>query len=229
MDTIKYERLCRRINYTFKDKSILQQALTHRSAGSENNERFEFLGDSVLSLVISNALFIQFPNRTEGELSRLRSYLVKGEMLAEVALEIDLGDHLFLGQGELKSGGFRRSSILADALEALFAAVFIDGGIEESKRVILHLFQSRLKDDNLNDNLKDPKTQLQEYLQSIKCPLPNYELTHVEGEEHSQVFHIQCKVDKLDMMTEGKGSNRRKAEQRAAQRMMKQIKTLKVK
>jgi len=181
------DRLCRKLQYEFKNLAYLKQALTHRSASHLNNERFEFLGDAILSFVIANALFEKFPKESEGQLSRLRAFLVKGEMLAKIGLELELGDYLHLGQGELKSGGFRRESILADAMEAIFAAVFFDGGISNAQQVILHLYQAYLEDDNLNNNLKDFKTQLQEYLQSHKYTLPKYTLTHVEGEELIQM------------------------------------------
>lgn len=220
---IDLERLCRRLDYQFEQFAYLKQALTHCSAGIDNYERFEFLGDSILSFVIAHKLFNQFPHQSEGHLSRLRSFLVRGEMLAEIAKEISLGDFLLLGQGELKSGGFRRASILADALEAVFAAVFLDGGIDAAEQVILKLFHSRLEDPNLNDCLKDAKTQLQEYLQAEKYTLPEYTLTKVEGEEHDQIFYITCVVEELGYITHGEGSNRRKAEQLAAKLMLKQL------
>ncbi|MCC5013933.1 MULTISPECIES: ribonuclease III [Legionella] len=218
------QRLSRRLGYEFKTLALLKQALTHCSAGSENNERFEFLGDSILSFVIANALFEMFPEQSEGQLSRLRAFLVKGEMLAEIATEIELGDYLYLGQGELKSGGFRRASILADALEAIIAAVFLDGGIQASQQLILSLYQSRLDDEGLHDNLKDAKTQLQEYLQAEKRPLPEYNLTKIEGEEHEQVFHVSCKVSGFRTVTSGQGPNRRKAEQHAATLLLQLLK-----
>lgn len=218
------QRLCRRLNYTFNDIAHLKRALTHCSMGSENNERYEFLGDSILSFVIAHALFQLFPDYSEGKLSRLRAFLVKGEMLAEIAMELELGDYLYLGQGELKSGGFRRASTLADALEALIAAVYLDGGIEASQQFIHHLFKSRLQDESLHDNLKDAKTLLQEYLQSQKMPLPEYVLERTEGEEHDQVFYIQCKVQGIALVTEGVGASRRKAEQIAAQLLLQQLK-----
>ncbi|MDP3562550.1 MAG: ribonuclease III [Legionellaceae bacterium] len=217
-------RLCRRLNYQFKNQAYLKQALTHRSMGSVNNERFEFLGDSILSMVIAKTLFEKFPNQSEGQLSRLRAYLVKGEMLAQIAQELELGDYLFLGQGELKSGGFRRASTLADALEALFAAIFLDDGFEACQRVILDLYQTRLNDGSLNDTLKDAKTQLQEYLQSKKKALPQYVLTEIIGEEHEQIFHITCTVAELSLSTQGKAETRRKAEQLAAQQVLQMIK-----
>jgi ribonuclease-3 len=210
------ERLCRRLDYEFKTLAYLKQALTHCSAGSANNERFEFLGDSILGVVISHALFEHFPNQNEGQLSRLRASLVKGEMLASIALELELGDCLYLGQGELKSGGFRRASILADALEAVFAAVFFDSGFDAAQHVILHLYRTRLDNPELNNTLKDGKTQLQEYLQSKKLPLPEYTLTKVTGYEHEQIFYVTCVVPTLKQTTKGKAETRRKAEQIAA-------------
>ncbi|CEK10042.1 ribonuclease III [Legionella hackeliae] len=224
MGSSDLQRLCRRLGYQFKNPAFLKQALTHCSAGSLNNERYEFLGDSILSFVIAHALFSEFPEQTEGQLSRLRAFLVKGEMLAEIATEIELGDHLFLGQGELKSGGFRRASILADALEAVIAAVFLDGGIEASKQLVLRLYQSRFEDETLHDNLKDAKTQLQEYLQAHKKPLPEYSLAKVEGEEHDQLFYVTCKVSGRKNPTLGCGSNRRKAEQEAAKQLLQELK-----
>jgi ribonuclease III len=218
------QRLCKKLDYQFNQPAYLKQALTHCSVGDKNNERLEFLGDSVLSLVIANALCDKFPERSEGELSRLRSFLVKGEMLAKIAADLELGDYLYLGQGELKSGGFRRASILADALEAIFAAVFLDGGFTKSQHVILNVYQTRLNDPQLDDNLKDAKTQLQEYLQSKKLPLPVYTLTKVVGEEHDQVFHILCDVAQLNLSTKGHGDNRRKAEQQAAKQLLNQLK-----
>ena len=215
-----FQRLYKSIGYAFKEPAYLKQALTHCSAGTINNERLEFLGDSILSFVIANALYETFPEQSEGELSRLRSYLVKGEMLAKIALELGLGEYLYLGQGELKSGGFRRASILTDALEAIFAAVLLDGGFMASKQVILNVYQTRLNDKNLHSNLKDAKTQLQEYLQAKKHPLPEYILTKIEGEEHEQVFHVVCEVAGLKSSAHGHGENRRKAEQHAAKLLL---------
>jgi ribonuclease-3 len=222
---IDLERLCRSLNYQFQKPALLKQALTHCSVGSLNYERFEFLGDSVLSFVIANELFNKFPLQSEGQLSRLRSFLVKGEMLAEIAKELPLGDFLYLGQGELKSGGFRRASILADALEAIFAAIFLDGGIAAAKEVILNVYRSRLNDPNLNDCLKDAKTQLQEYLQAEKYALPEYTLTKVEGDEHDQIFYVTCTVDGIKNIAYGQGPNRRKAEQLAARSLLEQLRT----
>ncbi|KTD65702.1 ribonuclease III [Legionella spiritensis] len=218
------DRLCRRLGYEFQNPVHLKLALTHCSMGSDNNERYEFLGDSILSFVIAHALFEQFPECSEGKLSRLRAFLVKGETLAEIAMELHLGDHLYLGQGELKSGGFRRASTLADALEAMIAAVFLDGGMEEARNLIHRLFSTRLQDDCLHDHLKDSKTMLQEYLQANKQPLPEYALIGVEGEEHNQMFCVSCSVTGVDKVTQGIGPNRRKAEQQAARLLLQHLK-----
>lgn len=218
---VNLEKLSKRLNYHFENKNYLKQALTHCSSSSDNYERFEFLGDSILSFVIAKELFIRFPSHTEGQLSRLRSFLVKGEMLSEIAREIELGGFLFLGQGELKSGGFRRSSILADALEAVIAAIYLDSGINAATKAILKLYRSRLDDPHLNDCLKDAKTQLQELLQASKYPLPEYILTKVEGGEHDQMFYVSCTIKGISQITYGEGSNRRKAEQLAANVMLK--------
>lgn len=216
-------RLCRRLNYEFQNKKLFKRALSHCSVGSENYERLEFLGDSILSFVIANELYHQFPQYSEGQLSRLRAFLVKGEMLAEIAQELNLGDCLYLGQGELKSGGFRRASILADSLEAVFAAVFLDGGISAAQTVILALYRSRLDSSNLEYCLKDAKTQLQEYLQAEKYTLPEYTLTKVEGDEHEQTFYITCTVQGIEKSSFGQGPNRRKAEQLAAKSLLEQL------
>ena len=184
----------------------------------------EFLGDSILSCVIANALYEQFPHRSEGELSRLRAFLVKGDRLAEIATEINLGDHLLLGPGELKSGGFRRASILTDALEAILAAVFLDGGFLACQTVILKLYQTRLQNPELDHHLKDAKTQLQEYLQAHKHPLPEYTLSHVEGEEHHQQFHVTCTVTALSLSTKAHAETRRRAEQDAAKQILNRLK-----
>ena len=217
-------RLSQRLGYTFTNESYLIQALTHCSAGEKNYERLEFLGDSILNMVISCSLFGRYPQQSEGQLSRLRAFLVKGDMLADIALEIDLGSYLFLGQGELKSGGFRRRSILADALEAVFAAIFLDGDLAQAERVILNLYNDRLLEEALDANLKDAKTQLQEHLQAHKLPLPIYTVEQVIGDEHEQVFHTTCQIPTLNMSSEGRGETRRKAEQDAAILMLQQLK-----
>lgn len=212
--------LSTRLDYTFQNTAYLKQALTHCSVGPINNERLEFLGDSILNFVIASELFQRFPHESEGWLSRLRAHLVSGETLAQIALDISLGNHLLLGQGELKSGGFRRASILADALEAIFAAVFLDGGYKDTQAVILKLYHSRLEQKLPDNHLKDFKTQLQEYLQSKKLSLPVYQLIKTQGEEHNQVFHITCEVSELELQTYGQSSSRRKAEQQAAKKFL---------
>lgn len=218
--TLDQDRLYKKIGYKFCDPQMLQQALTHRSAGKVNNERLEFLGDSILNFVIAEAIYTQFPNIQEGDLSRLRASLVKGEKLAELAREIVLGDHLILGSGEMKSGGFRRESILADTLEAIIGAVYLDSNFESCKKLILGIYQQPLSSITDIENLKDPKTRLQEYLQSRKLPLPEYQLEGVVGESHNQIFTISCNVSGVENKTIGKGSSRRKAEQESARRIL---------
>lgn len=220
MTLFKRERLCRTLKYQFKNSSLLEQALTHRSAGHKNNERLEFLGDSILNFVIAHALYERFPEVSEGQLSRLRAHLVRGEMLAIVAQTIDLGDYLLLGQGELKSGGYRRESILANTLEALFGAIYLDGDFANCQQVILNLYASQLQNEQLELNVKDAKTDLQEYLQRQKLELPNYKLIKVVGEMHEQIFHTSCTINNPNHQTIGEGPTRRKAEQIAAQKML---------
>lgn len=218
------QSLFRRIDYPFKDNSLILNALTHRSLGIQNNERLEFLGDSVLNFVIAEALFNHYPDSSEGELSRLRSFLVKGETLAELSRELNLGNYIQLGQGELKSGGFRRESILADCFEAMIAAIFLDSGFDECRRVILNIYDSRIKDKYIFNHLKDPKTLLQEYLQGNKIALPDYELIAITGKQHNQQFEVQCEVKAKSLKALGKGTTRRKAEKAAAQNMLQMLK-----
>lgn len=217
------DRCSQNVGYTFERPELLQEALTHRSAGSRNNERMEFLGDSVLNFVIAAELFRRFPQAAEGDLSRLRATLVKGDRLAEIASRLNLGEFLVLGSGELKSGGFRRSSILSDALEAIFGAVLLDGGFQRAHDLILNIYHDLL--DSLPDvsQLKDPKTRLQEFLQARKLPLPEYVVAEVTGEAHRQVFTIACKVESLGIDTQGSGNSRRKAEQNAALQALGQL------
>ncbi|MES9900096.1 MAG: ribonuclease III [Sedimenticola sp.] len=217
------ERLIRAIDYEFRDNSLIETALTHRSVGKDNNERLEFLGDAILGFIIADELFSQFPEANEGELSRLRARLVKRDSLAKLARIIDLGKYLCLGTGELRSGGYSRSSILADALEALFAAVYLDGGYSEARRIILKLFKAELASLNEESQSKDPKTCLQELLQARKLQLPNYSIIDVSGEQHEQQFTVRCLVEGLEIETIGTGESRRKAEQDAAYRLLGQI------
>ncbi|MGA7800263.1 MAG: ribonuclease III [Gammaproteobacteria bacterium] len=208
------------LEYQFQNPQLLAYALTHRSAGSRNNERLEFLGDAILSLVIAEALYRQLPAATEGELSRLRATLVRRETLAELARGLDLGEYLTLGSGELKSGGFRRDSILSDALEAVFGALYMDGGFVVASRCIGRLFAQRLESLPSAAALKDPKTQLQEYLQSRRLELPVYEVLEVHGQAHNQTFQVQCRIPGTDHSSRGRGGSRRKAEQDAARNLL---------
>lgn len=209
-------KLCRQINYQFDNPDHLHLALTHRSASSQHNERSEYLGDSVLNFIVAHALYDEYPKATEGELSRYRATLVKKDTLAEIARDLNLGDYIKLGSGELKSGGFRRASILADGLEALIAAVLLDSGFESAKTLVHHLFEARVK-IVAEKELKDPKSRLQEYLQSRRHDLPNYEVKSVSGDPHLQHFVVVCEVPVLSIKTEGEGSSRRRAEQAAAE------------
>lgn len=220
----KLAELSRKIGYQFNDTSLLLQALTHRSAKGEHNERLEFLGDSILGFVIAQALFFQFPKESEGDLTRMRSSLVKGVTLAEVARSFDLGDYLILGPGELKSGGFRRDSILEDAFEAIVGAVFLDSDLDTTKAFILSIFEKRLAKIKPGHGQKDPKSQLQEYLQGRKIPVPEYEVIQVTGQSHQQEFTVECSTEILENTVITKGSSRRKAEQAAASKILELIK-----
>ncbi len=211
------ERLSRRIGYRFTDSSLLQAAMTHRSAGSRNNERLEFLGDGALNFVIGEAVFRKRADSPEGDLSRLRASLVREQTLGEIASDLDLGDYLRLGSGEMKSGGFRRPSILADAVEALIGAVYVDGGFDAARALVLRLYEDRLQSLPDADTLKDPKTRLQEYLQSRRMTLPRYSVLKVSGEPHKQNFQVECHVEDAGLTSLGEGASRRRAEQAAAE------------
>ncbi|XKE46821.1 ribonuclease III [Halomonas organivorans] len=210
----------RRIGHDFAQPELLELALTHRSFGGRNNERLEFLGDSIVNFVIAEDLYQRFPQAREGQLSRLRARLVKGQTLAELAREMHFGDHLRLGSGEMKSGGHRRDSILADAVEAVIGAIYLDAGMETARARVLAWYAERLEAIDLQDTQKDPKTRLQEFLQSRQVALPRYEVISVEGEAHAQTFTVECHVDILDEHTQGIGSSRRHAEQQAAERAL---------
>jgi ribonuclease-3 len=212
-----------RLGYRFADPTLLDAALTHRSAGRVNYERLEFLGDAVLSFAVAELVFRAHADAAEGDLSRYRASLVSGHTLAVIATELALGDQLRLGGGELKSGGFRRQSILADALEALFGAVYLDGGLEAARRVIERLFAGRLAVLPDADDLKDPKTRLQELLQGQGRRLPNYALEEVTGEPHEHWFVATCEVVDLGLHERGEGPSRRRAEQAAAERILEQL------
>jgi ribonuclease-3 len=215
--------LTRQLNYEFKDETLLHEALTHRSVASLNNERLEFLGDGALNFVIAAQLFEQYPGVQEGDLSRLRASLVNRDSLAKVARRLNLGDYIRLGPGEMKSGGFRRTSILADAVESIIGAVYRDDGFEQCRRLILDLFADRLEQQPDLQGLKDAKTQLQELLQSQRIALPEYNVTDISGKSHDQQFTVECRIDALGCTTTGSGRSRRKAEQIAAERAIEQI------
>jgi len=218
------DRLQRKLGHVFTDPTLLAQALTHRSFGQPNNERFEFLGDSVLNCAMSMALFKRFSGLREGELSRVRSSMVCQDALARVATDIDLGSCLRMGEGELRSGGFRRPSILADALEALIAAVCLDAGFEAARALVDRLFEPLLAEVDPAEPGKDAKTALQEWLQGRKIALPTYTMIRVLGEAHAQEFEIACEVPKFSLRTVGRGSSRRAAEQQSAALALEQLK-----
>ena len=209
-------RLERKLGYSFTDQDLMILALTHRSFAGRNNERLEFLGDAILNFVAGEVLFERFPQAREGQLSRLRARLVKGETLAVLARGFELGEYLRLGSGELKSGGFRRESILADALEALIGAIYLDAGMEAARERVLDWLTGELDGLTLVDTNKDPKTRLQEFLQSRACELPRYEVVDVQGEPHCRTFMVECQVALLNEKTLGQGGSRRIAEQVAA-------------
>lgn len=213
-------RLEQSLNYSFKNPSLLQDALTHRSAGSKNNERLEFLGDSILNFVIAAEIFSKYPKLSEGDLSRIRASLVNKDGLFRVATDLKLGNYLTLGSGELKSGGHRRNSILADAVEAILGAVYLDSEFAIVRDLVLMLYQDQLNNVPDPDQLKDAKTRLQEILQSRKYSLPNYDVIDVTGQAHNQQFTVKCIINELDLQTEGKASSRRKAEQQAADKII---------
>ncbi|WP_420591605.1 ribonuclease III [Bacterioplanoides sp.] len=217
-------KLSQRLGYQFKDQSLVELALTHRSKGVENNERLEFLGDSILSVVISEDLYQRFPEAKEGKLSRLRARIVKGKTLAEVAKEFDLGDFLLLGSGELKSGGHKRDSILADAVEALIGAIYLDSGLDAARERVLAWFETRLDNLSLEDPIKDPKTQLQEIQQAAGSRLPKYEVLSVDGPTNEQVFTVTCFIPEIEAPVTATGSSRRNAEQTAAATVLEQLK-----
>ena len=215
--------LYKTLQYRFDDAALFRQALTHRSATGSNNERLEFLGDAILDFVISEALYHTRPEASEGDLSRLRSVLVKDVTLASIATELELGLHLILGGGERKTGGHRRESILADAVEAIFGAIFLDRGYAAAKDVIERVYASRLSDLPDVEALRDPKTRLQEWLQARQMSLPVYELVNVTGQEHRQKFEVSCAVTEIPTPTTGTSTTRRKAEQKAAAKMLTEL------
>jgi len=212
--------LKRSLDYEFENIQFLEQALTHRSAHGINNERLEYLGDAVLDFVISEAVYNERPDASEGVLSRLRASLVKDATLAELSNDLGIGDHLILGSGEKKSGGHRRASILADALEAIFGAVYLDAGFDEARRVIHNAFAGRLVEFPDSAEQRDPKTRLQELVQARKIALPEYRVEKVDGKAHKQTFSVRCTIAELDASTTGSGTTRRDAEQESAEQML---------
>ena len=212
-----------RLGHTFATPDFARQALTHRSFGTPHNERLEFLGDSILNCAVATLLYERFPLLPEGDLSRLRAALVNQASLSEVAQKLGLGDRLRLGEGELKSGGFRRPSILADSLEALLGAVFLDAGFEATRKTVEHLLEERLHRAEGSPVDKDPKTELQEHLQGRRLQLPRYAVMKTEGEAHDQTFTVECVVDDLALTATGQGASRRAAEQAAAQGVLAQL------
>jgi len=222
-DSPSKEPIAGRLGYSFKKLGLLAQALTHRSFSANNNERLEFLGDGALNFIIANQLYNRFNKLPEGDLSRLRAQLVKESTLCEIAQNLNVGESLKLGEGELKNAGWRRPSILADALEAIVGAVYIDGGYKAAETLVLKLFQDKLKDIDPKIIDKDAKSQLQEYLQSKKMDLPDYNVVLIEGEAHAQTFKVACEIKALSISTIGDGTSRRIAEQRAAQLVLEKI------
>jgi ribonuclease III len=209
-----------KLSYEPRDAALFSAALTHRSVSAANNERLEFLGDAVLNLLVAEHLYQAFPSASEGDLSRLRSKLVSGESLAQVAASLGLGEALHLGSGELKTGGFRRKSILADALEALCGAIFLDGGLSAARTVVATLFAARIAALPAPATLKDAKTRLQEFLQSQGLALPSYVVERIEGEAHAHTFQVRCEIASLGRHAQGSGATRRSAEQEAAARVL---------
>lgn len=209
------------LDYEFKDAQLLELALTHRSARRANNERLEFLGDAVLDFVVSDVVFREHPESPEGDLSRLRASLVNDRMLARIAADLGIGEYLRLGSGERKAGGHRRDSILADALEAIFGAVYLDAGFAAARAVIERTYGGRFEEFPDAAELRDPKTRLQEWMQARQMGLPDYQLVEVSGKAHQQTFRASCQVE--DRVTTGSGTTRRNAEQQAARSMLAQL------
>lgn len=219
------DELSRKLGYHFNDSALLKTALTHRSYGDNNNERLEFLGDSIVNCVVAEALFHQFPRAQEGDLSRWRATLINRDTLGQLARGFDVGRWMLLGPGELKSGGSERLSILSCAMEALIGAIYLDSGFNVVREAILRWYEPLLANLTEKTSHKDPKTMLQEFLQSKHLPLPTYHVDSTEGEAHQQVFMVSCLIDGVSEKTYGKGSSRRRAEQDAAESMLDLLKT----
>lgn len=220
MKVLLFDKLYEKLGYQFQDVSFLEMALTHRSRGIINNERLEFLGDSVLNFSIAEKLFQEYPKLSEGGLSRLRANLVNGDVLAALAKELTINQYLRLGAGEMKSGGLHRKSILANVVEAVIGAIYLDGGMHICRERIMVWFASRLEEIIAQGVTKDPKTRLQEYVQSRKLTLPKYVILKIEGREHNQIFQVECRVVGLSKTAIGEGTSRRRAEQNAAEKLL---------
>ncbi len=218
--TVSVRQLEKNFSYRFANRALAELALTHRSAARVNNERLEFLGDAILGFLIADELLRRFPESPEGALSRKRSLLVNQQTLADIAVRLELGEILVLGPGELKSGGKERESILADAVEAVIGAIYLDGGLEVCRKVVLSLYYDLLDNDSSSVTAKDSKTRLQELLQAKCLPLPVYKVLSIDGEEHQQSFLVSCQISLLSECTLGEGVNRRIAEQQAAGRAL---------
>lgn len=220
----QYRNLARDLGYEFSDRSLLELALSHRSRGAKNNERLEFLGDSVLGFIISEALYKKFGDSPEGDLSRMRASLVRGKTLAEIAKEFSLGDYVLLGSGEMKSGGHRRESILADVVEAIIGAIYLESGFDTCRDCVLRWFDSRLAAISPDvQQHKDAKTQLQEWLQARKLALPVYTVVDTRGEGHALEFKVCCEIEALAQPVYAEASSRKAAEQSAAQISLEQL------
>jgi ribonuclease-3 len=217
-------KLTKKLGYSFQNSALLERALTHRSFSGINNERLEFLGDAVLNLAIAQELYLKFSKTEEGDLTRFRAALVKGETLAQVAEQFNLGDYLYLGGGELKSGGFRRPSILADALEAIIGAIYLDSNFEQCQQLIRLWFADRIANINHSTEQKDAKTALQEFLQANKFALPSYELQRMGGSDNEPIFYVECRVKGIEYQSTGQGNSRRQAEQMAAKSFLEYLK-----
>lgn len=224
MNTLTLSKLQNKLGYHFKNEALLLQALSHKSMGGVNNERLEFLGDGLLNGMMAMTLYQQFPLASEGDLTRMRATLVCGEMLATLAMSFDLSEHLFLGPGELKSGGVYRKSILADTLEAIIGAIYEDSDFNTAKKCVIAWYRERLDSPELIKLSKDPKTQLQEHLQAEHLNLPIYTVEETEGPQHNQIFIVKCVVESLNIEIFGRGKSRRFAEQHAAYLAMQEIK-----
>ncbi|HIG78777.1 MAG TPA: ribonuclease III [Cycloclasticus sp.] len=221
--SFELKRLQKKINTTFNNHELLEQALTHRSIGKSNNERLEFLGDSILGFVVADEIYTRFPDVDEGIMSRLRAHLVNRESLAGIAKKLDLSEELILGQGEMKSGGKHRSSILSDAVEAIIGAIYKDKGLESSRAWVLRIFSAQFELLTLETATKDPKTQLQEYLQARGISVPNYTVVSTTGLDHNQQFKVECHVDGIEKSVSSTASSRKKAEQKSASKILKNL------